>query len=84
MAEGFYLSPTPRTQTRKDLRVYCEHFTMSEKKEEPPKTPKTFKTSWGHEYTLMLKEGDKANSLEPTIDDLVEKSRKEKLTNKKK
>ena len=48
------------------------------------KAPKTFKTSWGHEYIFMLKE-DKADvtkynssTLKPTIDDLIEKSRKEK------
>ena len=56
------------------------------------KSPKTFKTSWGAEYTLMLKEekdkGDIAKynspSLKPTIDDLVEKSRKEELIKKNK
>ena len=31
MAEGFYLSPTSRTQVGKDLRVYCQHLTMSKK-----------------------------------------------------
>ena len=47
------------------------------------KAPKTFKTSWGHEYTLMLREEKekpdwvKYNS--PTIKDLVEKSKKEKI-----
>lgn len=49
------------------------------------KVPKTFKTSWGAEYTLMLKEEkDKADvtkynspTLQPTINDLVEKGRKE-------
>ena len=56
------------------------------------KVPTTFKTSWGAEYTLMLKEEkDKEDvtkynspSLKPTIDDLVEKSRKEELIKKKK
>ena len=66
---------------------------MSDKKEEPKGIPKTFKTSWGHEYTLMLREEkkDKADvtkynspTLQPTIDDLVEKSRKEELIKKKK
>ena len=57
---------------------------MSDKKEKPKKTPKTFKTSWGAEYTLMVDENTEECTAEPTIDDLVEKSRKEKLTNKKK
>ena len=57
---------------------------MSDKKEEPKKIPKTFKTSWGAEYTLMVGENTDECSLEPTIDDLVEKSRKEKLANKEK
>ena len=64
---------------------------MSDKKE-PKMIPKTFKTSWGHEYTLMLREKkDKVDvtkynspTLQPTIDDLVEKSRKEELIKKKK
>ncbi len=57
---------------------------MSDKKEEPKKIPKTFKTSWGVEYTVMVDKNTDGCTLEPTIDDLVEKSRKEKLTNKKK
>ena len=54
------------------------------KKTKVKKIPKTFKTSWGSEYTLMVDENTDGCTLEPTIDDLVEKSRKEKLTNKKK
>ena len=64
---------------------------MSDKKEEPKKIPKTFKTSWGAEYTLMLSVEEKTDvtkynspTLQPTIDDLVEKSRKEELVKKKK
>ena len=48
------------------------------KKTKAKKTPKTFKTSWGVEYTMMVDEGEGKSSPEPTIDDLVEKSRKEK------
>jgi hypothetical protein len=53
-----------------------------EKKEK--KSSRTFKTSWGVEYTLMVNKNKDESSLEPTIDDLVEKSRKEKQTKKKK
>ena len=64
---------------------------MSDQKEEPKRISKTFKTSWGHEYTLMLSAEEKPDvtkynspTLQPTIDDLIEKSRKEKPANKKK
>ena len=53
------------------------------KKDKKKKTKKTFKTSWGAEYTLTINENTDECTLEPTIDDLVEKSRKEKLKNKK-
>ena len=55
---------------------------MSKKKEKPKKTFKTFKTSWGAEYTLMVNKNTDEATSEPTIDDLVEKSRKEKLQQK--
>ena len=54
------------------------------KKTKVKKTPKVFKTSWGAEYTLVVNENTDEGTSEPTIDDLVEKSRKEKLVNKKK
>ena len=44
------------------------------------KVPKTFKTSWGAEYTLMLKQDDKKDDVTPTIGELVSKSRKDKST----
>ena len=32
MAEGLYLSPTPRTQVSEDLWIYCEYFIVSDNK----------------------------------------------------
>ena len=51
-------------------------------KDKKKKTKKTFKTSWGVEYTLTINE-DAVESKEPTIDDLVEKPKQEKLKSKK-
>lgn len=53
------------------------------------KIPNTFKTSWGAEYTLMVREEERVDvtkysspTLRPTIDDLIDKSRREKLAKK--
>ena len=61
------------------------------KKTKAKKIPKTFKTSWGAEYTVMVSEEKEADvtkynspTLQPTLDDLVEKAKEEKPTNKKK